>query len=66
MSKDEKTANLSELDQSSAIVGDFMPSLWRRLYTNAIDAGFTEQESFKLIQTYIFSQGTWIVNPLQE
>lgn len=46
----------SEVDQSAAYLGEAFPPLWRRLYENCIERGFSESESLKLVQTYILSQ----------
>ncbi len=47
----------AELDQAAAKLGDNLPALWRRIYGGCKDKGFTDIESFKLLQTYILSNG---------
>ncbi len=46
----------SELDQATATMVDSFCPMWRRMYTCFIEEGFTEIESFKLVQTHILSQ----------
>ena len=47
---------IAEVEQSIAMIGELLPASWRILYENLIKKGFTECESFKLVQTYILSQ----------
>lgn len=45
----------AEFDQSAAIISDTYPPMWRRLYTNLLAEGFTEEQSWNLLQTFIMS-----------
>ena len=35
---------------------DLLPPVWRKLFLRSVAEGFTETESFMLLQTYILSQ----------
>jgi hypothetical protein len=48
----------AEYEQSTAFLGEMLPGMWRRLYEGCKEKGFSEMESFKLVQTYIISQGS--------
>lgn len=47
----------AERDQIAAEIADFLPPTWRRLYKTCQEVGFTDAESFALLQTYILSIG---------
>ena len=44
------------LDQGTAMLADNYPPMWKRIYDRCVVVGFTESESFKLLQTFILSQ----------
>jgi len=46
----------AQADQGTAFIADIMPPLWRRIYKNCQDQGFTEPESFKLLQTLVLQR----------
>lgn len=46
----------SEFDQAAAFLGDSFPGVWHRLFVSCQDKGFTEEQSFRLVQTYILAQ----------
>lgn len=40
---------LHDLEQLSATVAENYPPMWRRVYLNAIQEGFTEEQAFKIV-----------------
>lgn len=48
--------DINKIDQAFALYGDTMPPLWRRIYLQSIESGFTPEESFQLLKVYILSQ----------
>ena len=42
-------------DQGTAFLADSLPPQWRRFYNKCLEEGFSEEQSFRLVQTYIFS-----------
>lgn len=49
MTPEEKAS----FDQSSALIADSFPPLWRRLYTGLIEEGFTKDEALELVKAFI-------------
>ncbi len=47
--------DIAALDQAGAALGDTLPPMWRRIYKSCLTAGFTERESFSILQVYILS-----------
>jgi len=45
-------------DQAAAFIGDNLPFLWFRIYSNCTLAGFDKQQALELVKAYIMSQGT--------
>ena len=45
------------LDQQVAALKELMPPVWWGLYRESIMQGFTPQQSLRLVQTYIVSNG---------
>lgn len=52
----------SQLEQSRAALGEYMPPLWRALYDGCLASGFTEPQSLELVKAYILSQSPFGVN----
>ncbi len=46
----------AEIDQSAAWLGENLPPLYRSFYKGLVAQGFSDAESFKLLQTYILAQ----------
>ena len=46
----------AELEQAASLLIEFYPPVWRQMYDCLIREGFSESESFRLVQTYILSQ----------
>jgi hypothetical protein len=46
----DKTA---AMDQARTFVVDHFPRLWRGLYTGLISEGFSEQQAFTILLTYV-------------
>lgn len=46
---------IAELDQAKAAIVELMPGLWRQLYLKCIEEGFSQEQSFAIIKTYIMS-----------
>lgn len=44
--------DVSDFDQSRAMVVDIWVPLWRGLFTGALDAGFTEGQALSLVNNY--------------
>ena len=44
---------LAAMDQSLKLIVETFPPMWRQLYTNLINEGFTEQQAFELLKTFI-------------
>lgn len=40
-------------DQASAILGDYLPPFWRRLYSGLIEQGFESEQAMSLLRAYI-------------
>lgn len=49
--------DVADLEQNQALVADLLPPFWWRLYNNSIESGFTEDQAFCLLQTYIQTGG---------
>ncbi|KKM86805.1 hypothetical protein LCGC14_1275260 [marine sediment metagenome] len=60
--KPRQAIDLHDLEQSIAVMGDMFPPLWRKMYTRSIEEGFTEEQAFALVQTYILSGAVQGVN----
>lgn len=45
----------TDLDQSTASVGEVLPFVWGRMYTNLLNAGFNSGQAMSLIRTYILA-----------
>jgi hypothetical protein len=43
----------AELDQGIAMVKESLPQLWRGLYLGCVKAGFSPEESMKIVLAYI-------------
>ncbi len=43
----------SEMDQAQAFLGELYPPLWRKLYLGCVEEGFSEDQAFRLLRTYI-------------
>ncbi len=50
-------------EQSLASSGNILPRIWYTYYIGCLDAGFTESQSFNLVQTYILSQCSSGIRP---
>jgi hypothetical protein len=46
----------AEWDQQLAQVRDHLPTVWMALYVGCMQAGFSEQQAFSLVQTWILGQ----------
>lgn len=53
----------AELDQMTAELSDTLPHMWKRLFDVCQSVGFTEEQAFKLVQTYIVSIGGGKISP---
>lgn len=45
---------ISKFDQDAAFLGDVLPPLWKRLYDRCLEVGFSEEQAFLLVRTYVF------------
>ena len=45
----------AEMDQRRSQIVDLCPPLWRGVYLRCIEEGFTEEEAFKLLHTFILA-----------
>jgi hypothetical protein len=45
----------AEFDQAQATLVETFPPLWRGLYRNCMEVGFSEEEAMELVKTYILS-----------
>lgn len=43
----------ARMDQATAVFNDYMPTQWRQLYLRLVEEGFSEQQAFELLKTYI-------------
>jgi hypothetical protein len=48
-------AKVAALDQGMAVLIEYLPTMWRRLYVRLIEEGFKEAEAMELVKTYIFA-----------
>ncbi len=48
----------SKIDQSTALMAEMWPPMWRNIYLSLVKEGFTEVESLDLLKVFILSQGT--------
>lgn len=44
--------DLHDFEQSSAVISDFFPTLWWRMYQNLKSEGFTEEQAMQIICSY--------------
>lgn len=62
MANEDEIKRQAEFDRAMASIGDTLPPLWRRLFMNNREEGFTDSESFELLKVYILSQCPFGVN----
>jgi hypothetical protein len=53
---DKIAQNQAKMDQATAMLGDVMPPIWRRMFENSVEAGFSEEQAMSLVKTYILAQ----------
>ena len=53
MNSDNPSKKLADLDQAVAILGDSLPPLLWRMYTNLKACGFAHEDAMDLVKTYI-------------
>ena len=46
----------AEFDQGVEAMGEVFPAMWCKLFEKCKEEGFTEQQAFDLVKTYILSQ----------
>ena len=56
----EEAARQRALDEGFTAISERLPILWRRLYERTKEEGFSANEAFLILQTYIMSQGAGI------
>lgn len=44
---------LRRYDQTSALMADLLPPVWRRLFDNLTGLGFTEDQALSLVRTFV-------------
>jgi hypothetical protein len=53
----QKTRGLQNLEQNSALLADYLPGLWHRMYQNLLKEGFEQGLAMEILKAYIISQG---------
>jgi hypothetical protein len=53
----------AKIDQATALIAELCPPHWRRLYQNCMREGFSENQAFELVKTYILGTNTRGINP---
>jgi hypothetical protein len=43
----------SDVDQAAAEIGDNLPKFWFRIYRGCVEAGFTQEQAFRLLLTFV-------------
>ena len=54
----EKIRQNQQFEQNSSWIGDNLPPMWRRMFESCKLSGFDDDQSLKLVQTFIIAQGT--------
>lgn len=50
--------DVAKFDQSTEFITKSFPALWRGLYLNLVESGFSETQAMDLLKTYILSMGS--------
>lgn len=53
--QDPKPVDLQKLDQSTAVLADILPPMWKRMYDHLIAVEFTETQAMDILKAYIMS-----------
>lgn len=51
----DKSKELHDLEQSCATMAENFPPMWYRLYLNCRKEGFSDDQAFKILITFIMS-----------
>jgi len=46
---------IAQMDQAISLVSETLPPLWWNLYNNLVKEGFTPEQAFDLLKSYITS-----------
>jgi hypothetical protein len=46
------------MEQDVAMAGDMIPLMWRRIYLNCMESGFSKEEAFQLLKCFISRRET--------
>lgn len=60
----DKNQQIHEMDQGTAFVSDYLPTLWMRVYTNLMKEGFQEPKAFELLKVYILGSSGARIGPV--
>lgn len=52
----KQAKQISELEQSAAFIAETLPPLWKRMFDNLKQNGFSEAQAFQLTLTYVHGQ----------
>ncbi len=54
----ERTLNMdskeiADFDQAASVMADSYPPIWKRMWDNLLELGFTKTEALKLLQAHV-------------